>query len=424
MTPGTVQNDSAAVSSSQSLTDETTAKQQQMTTTAETLTSPPSSGDDSHHDIPFDLVQEILCRLPVKSLMQFQCVCKSWKLLISGDHKFAKKHLHISITQSRHHLMVNKWKDALISSIFDAVSEAKITQTKLRSPPFLNKGYYFVSVASCHGIVCFQIPYYVVFWNPSIGKYKTSPFLRLAQHYGLGYDHVNDNYKLVAVYNYDDQGDSSDDDNGNGNGGDDDDDDDVFEVSKKTEVMVHTLGTDCWRKIRKFPCGVPVGKSAGIFIGGAINWVTSKDGNEFYASSYFIVSLNMANESYQEILQPDYGELFVVGLTLGVLRDCLCIFSHGESFVDIWLMNEYGVKKSWNKLFTIPFVKDIGLYPSNKAIYIYEDEQVLLVSSDDEHRSNPKLVVYDSKSDTFKFPEIAIRKVPTIYVESLITTCF
>ncbi|MCI27031.1 F-box/kelch-repeat protein, partial [Trifolium medium] len=52
--------------------------------------------------LPFDLIGEILCRLPVKLLLQFQCVCKFWKSLIS-DPSFAKKHL-CKLTP-RHHLL-------------------------------------------------------------------------------------------------------------------------------------------------------------------------------------------------------------------------------------------------------------------------------------------------------------------------------
>ncbi|AES68630.2 F-box-like protein [Medicago truncatula] len=49
-----------------------------------TLTSPPLP------TLPFDLIQEILRRLPVKLLFQLRCVCKPWNSLIS-DHKFIMK---------------------------------------------------------------------------------------------------------------------------------------------------------------------------------------------------------------------------------------------------------------------------------------------------------------------------------------------
>ncbi|KEH32817.1 putative F-box associated interaction domain-containing protein [Medicago truncatula] len=293
-------------------------------------------------------------------------------------------------------------------------------QTKVRYPPILNVGY-FKAVGSCHGIICVLIQHYVVFWNPSFGKFKISRILLdFVRNYGFGYDHLSDNYKVVAAYFYDGESDSTD--------SDDDEEEEEEEVFKKTKVVVHTLGTNCWRRIKMFPCasGVPVGESSGTFVSGAINWVTSKDGSEFN-SLFFVVSLNLANESYQEIFQPDYGDLNVVCLTLGVLRDCLCIFAHGELFIDVWIMKEYGKEESWSKLFTIPFAnaEDLGLYPCNKATYIYEDEQVLLVSRA-KYISKPKLVVYDSKRDTFKLlniKNIEKRMVPTVYVESLITTC-
>ncbi|XP_004499736.1 F-box/kelch-repeat protein At3g23880-like [Cicer arietinum] len=398
----------------------TAIKKQRLTTTMEeTLTSPPLP------TLSFDLIEEILYRLPVKSLIQFQCVCKSWKSLISDDPKFAKKHLHMSITsprQSRHHLIVNfncsscngKFWDSPISSVFEAATDDYIAQTKLCYPSILKFGS-FKAVGSCHGILCIATQDYFVFWNPSVGQFNISqPPLDYYYNiivYGFGYDHLIDNYKVVVVYCYDSESDSSDEDNG--------DDDEGF---SKTQVMVHTLGTDGWRRIHEFPYSVIPFGEWGKFVGGAINWLASEDGSEF-SYSFSIVSLDLGNESYQEILQPDYGEVNVVSLTLGVLRDCLCIFAHGESFIDVWIMKEYGKKESWNKLFTVPFIEDLGFYPVIKVAYIYEDEQVLLVSRD---ALKPKLVVYDYRSDTFKLPEIEnidAAIVPTVYVESLISPC-
>jgi hypothetical protein len=45
--------------------------------------------------LPFDMITEILLRLPLKFLMQLKRVCKPWNSLIS-DRKFARKHLHMS----------------------------------------------------------------------------------------------------------------------------------------------------------------------------------------------------------------------------------------------------------------------------------------------------------------------------------------
>ncbi|MCH90873.1 F-box/kelch-repeat protein [Trifolium medium] len=110
---------------------------------SETLTSPSSSLPT----LPFDLISEILYRLPVKLLLQLQCVCKSWKSLIS-DPNFAKKHLRKSTP--RHHLMIK--------------------QTKFSFPNSLKKKYGTPSgVCSYDGILCFVASKgSFVLWNPSI----------------------------------------------------------------------------------------------------------------------------------------------------------------------------------------------------------------------------------------------------------------
>ncbi|PNX81999.1 F-box/kelch-repeat protein [Trifolium pratense] len=119
---------------------------------SETLTSP-----SSLPTLPFDLISEILCNLPVKLLLQLQCVCKSWKSLIS-DHNFAKKHLRKSTPR----LMIQR--------------------TKLRFPNSLKNKYCSPSgVCSCDGILCFVADNgSFVLWNPSIRKFKILPPLNNA----------------------------------------------------------------------------------------------------------------------------------------------------------------------------------------------------------------------------------------------------
>ncbi|KAL6204151.1 hypothetical protein ACLB2K_021419 [Fragaria x ananassa] len=41
-------------------------------------------------DLPEDVVVNILCRLPVKSLIRFSCVSKRWRSIIISDSQFAK----------------------------------------------------------------------------------------------------------------------------------------------------------------------------------------------------------------------------------------------------------------------------------------------------------------------------------------------
>jgi hypothetical protein len=81
--------------------DELTAVNNQLSVV--TLTSPPPPSCDAQPlpTLPFDLIAEILCRLPAKLLLQLRCVCKFWNNFISHP-KFAQKHLTMSTTRSLH----------------------------------------------------------------------------------------------------------------------------------------------------------------------------------------------------------------------------------------------------------------------------------------------------------------------------------
>ncbi|XP_057447492.1 F-box/kelch-repeat protein At3g23880-like [Lotus japonicus] len=255
-------------------------------------------GDSPHAPplppIPFDLVVEILCRLPVKSLLQFRCVCKSWNSLIS-DPKFAKKHLHCSPANfTRHHLIASYLNDSRqlrlkahpLLSVFDTVPA---TAAQLEYPLKKYKINIDQIVGSCNGIVCVaNHQNFTLFWNPFTRRFKKSPPLENPNIlgytvYGFGYDYFADSYKVVAVFCFE--------------GGE------VW-FYHRTQVKVHTLGTNCWRRIQGLPSCFPV--ESGKFVSGRLNWLATD--NDWCAYTKSIISLDLGNECYQKILQPDdYG---------------------------------------------------------------------------------------------------------------------
>lgn len=420
MTPGSKGDDQNDAASSQSPTEETTAMKRHSTSTGALISLPPSLSSSSEPPgdsfnapslptLPLDLVEEILCRLPVKFLLQFRCVCKSWNSLISDDSQFAKKHLRVSTTRHRrYHLILSStnssreklllW-DSPIPSVFSSVPTASVTQEQLSFPLTLDNRYGgSLGVSTCDGILCFAINQcFPLLWNPSIRKFKILPPLENPRRtisetfYSFGYDHFSNNYKIVAVSS-------------------------LFPQRGRV-VNVHSLGTDYWRRIPDFPSYGLV-SLPGIFVSGTVNWVAF-DGS-FWA---FILSLDLKKESCQKLLRPNYQMANNdSNMTLGVWRDCLCILCRGDSdgSKTIWLMKEYGNQESWTKLFTIPHMGENGYWAYTKVIYISEDDQVLLEFI----KSGKKLIVYDSRNGTFKIPEIQNINgwtVPEVYVESLIS---
>ncbi|RHN66085.1 putative F-box associated interaction domain-containing protein [Medicago truncatula] len=176
------------------------------------------------------------------------------------------------------------------------------------------------------------------------------------------------------------------------------------------------LGTDYWRRIEDFPYSGYV-NCVGTFVSGTINWFAFGDLDE-----YAIVSLDLKKETYQNITPPDLEKDL---WTLGVVRDCLCTFARSKMLLDVWIMKEYGNKESWIKLYNVPYMEDRGLCAYTKALYISDDEKLLMDFY--EVGSNIlKLVVYDSKNDTLKIHEIQnINRWmnPEVYIKSLISPC-
>ncbi|CAJ2658999.1 unnamed protein product [Trifolium pratense] len=365
--------------------------------------------------LSFDLVEEILCRLSVKVLLQFRCVCKSWNSLICNP-KFTKKHLNMSTTRRLHFLSYsNPLHKYIITScplhcVSTTVSNKDVTQ--LEYPSNNHSCAHHEIVGSYNGILClaqvYSYVYYVLLWNPSIRKVKELPRLEEPRYmsqwtFGFGYDFVTNNYKVVAVLSYyvhDSVGDSV----------------------GKTVVKVNTLGTNFWKNIQEFPFDSTPEMDSGIFVSGTINWLTSKPWGE---KSCFVVSLDLGKESYQKVLLPDHREEDVTISYLSVLRDCLCMM-YGH---DIWIMKEYGNKESWTKLFSVSYMQDhpSESYYLTKAFYMFEDDQVLLQYFGD---LGLKLIVYDPRIGTFKFIKFENKSIYNMIspctefcIESLISPC-
>jgi len=164
---------------------------------------------------------------------------------------------------------------------------------------------------------------------------------------------------------------------------------------RKTDVKVHTLDTYFWKSIQECPFDAVSTRQCGKFVSGTINWLTYIDIS--WQSARSIVSFDLEKESCRKVLPPDDEGVDVSNLTLGVLRDFLCIVSGN----DIWIMKEYGIQESWTKLFTVSNMQDPS--KSNKlfkVLYTFEDDQVLLECFGKYKRN---LVVYNTKNGTFKF---------------------
>ncbi|RDX87220.1 F-box/kelch-repeat protein, partial [Mucuna pruriens] len=305
--------------------------------------------------LPDHLIEEILQWLPAKNLLRLCCVCKSWKSLIS-DPYFAKNQLRGSRKATR---LVLCFKNASHDFIIQSYPFPKVLNAVNVSGTKFIFGTFDWMVGSCDGILCFTVknnPEFLVLWNPCIGKFNILPPWDTQQREGsysicgFGYDSSTRTYKVVGGFSYE------------------------YDCGYQSiEAKVLTLGTHTWTRIREFPSVLPLQYEPGKFVSGTVNWLLAHTASV----SWVIVSLDFRNDSCEEVLQPDYGEEAVGPLSLLVFRDCLCILSRTDMFLDVWLMKDFKNKESWTKLFRVPDMQNYGfcIYPD--ALCISEDEKIL-----------------------------------------------
>lgn len=210
--------------------------------------------------LPFELISDILSRLPVRLLVQLRCLCKAWNSLIT-DLEFAKKQLSMSTTATRCLCYSNYSSKYILKSYpLDSVFTDIITNIPHFEYVPYNFGDYLrfdlncFIIGSCNGILCIanDSKDVVILWNPSIRKFKELPLFKKPQgfshmedtnfsfdratNFSFGYDSLRDNYKVIVVFTYDKGG--------------------IGNWVNKAEVKVYTLGTNFWRSVMESPFGV------------------------------------------------------------------------------------------------------------------------------------------------------------------------
>ncbi|XP_057451147.1 F-box/kelch-repeat protein At3g23880-like [Lotus japonicus] len=355
--------------------------------------------------LPEELRLEILSWLPVKSLVRFRCVSKSWKSIIS-DSQFIKLHLHRSSSTTRN------TDFAYLQSLITSPRKSRSASTIA-----IPDDYDFCG--TCNGLVCLHSSKYdrkdkytshVRLWNPAMRSMsQRSPPLYLPivydSYFGFDYDSSTDTYKVVAVavaLSWD---------------------------TLETMVNVYNIGDDtCWRTI-------PVSHLPSMYL---------KDDDAVYVNNTLnrlAILPNVEDRDRCTILSFDFGKESCAQLplpycpqsrydfyrtwpTLGVLRDCLCICQKDKNmhFV-VWQMKEFGLYKSWTLLFNIAgYAYDIPC--RFFAMYMSENGDALLLSK--LAVSQPQAVLYTQKDNKLEVTDVAnyiFNCYAMNYIESLVPPC-
>jgi F-box interacting protein len=366
--------------------------------------------------LPQDLVEDILSRLPVKSLIRFKCVSKACHALITSS-QFTKSHFQRASSQNPKVLVLIHHRE----SPFDVVKSEALVLSQNHVGHGHDGGFEFKEVdvgfslsstsnigrvlytrlASCNGLVCVELfdeykdRYGYLVWNPSTRSNRNIPRSTSARFgrnlygncysFGFGYDYSTDDYKILRSYYY----------------------------KKKNPMLqfeIFSLKSFTWRKINldkddniaiSIRSKVPM-KSYNTYFNGAIYWVVEP---KLILMKPSIIYFDLVEEIFHEVPFPEpvsyltkqtystsLWELVILGEHL-FLSECI-----GQDFnnfsIQLWVM-----KESWTctRFATIPYCNTClrPIFVSNN-----NSEILMLHTNDCDGVIGVELIMYNLKENT------------------------
>jgi len=285
--------------------------------------------------MPLDLIPDILLRLPAKSAVRFRIVSKLW-LSITTRPYFIRSFAFPSSTRLCLMACVKARDMRLFISLHqhDDGSYAHVDRCEIKSP---KHDYYNPSSESVNGLVCFGDFYNIVVWNPSMRQHVTLPepkphstvryFIRSC----LGYDPVEDKYKVLSISGYH-----------NGN----------------HDPLVFTLGPqESWRVIQNSPLDIPL-PTGGSRVGTCINGHVYYEAqirfkvDDIFNFENILMSFDVRYEKFNTIKKPADPTLRNFMLNY---QGKLAWFCSDYSSIRSWVLDD-GDKQEWSlKNFILPF---------------------------------------------------------------------
>ncbi|XP_027090451.1 F-box protein At3g07870-like [Coffea arabica] len=162
----------------------------------------------------------------------------------------------------------------------------------------------------------------------------------------------------------------------------------------RSDCHVYTLGSERrWRYTGHAPF-LYTCREHGVFLNGNLHWwIRDPDGKEF------ISCFDLDKESFQHFpAPPELDELNLASLEL--YQDRLSVCDNTSDFdIVIWVMKEYGLKKSWFKQFVIdkhPIDLVGQYYEVVRILKVFRDGEIWLIWRDD------LLISFNSKTNSLQ----------------------
>ncbi|KAK7340705.1 hypothetical protein VNO77_21415 [Canavalia gladiata] len=271
-------------------------------------------------NLPRELVVEILLRLPVKPLVRFKCVGKSWLALIS-DPRFAKSHFERDAAPSHRLLYLRNYGTEALSIDVDASLQDDSTAVALIPRPLMSWPRTTKSGVQIFGSCRGQLSY------SDVGQqlFDSYEFTLL---FGLGYDASTDDYLVVVTWAEYRRP----------------------RVDRAIRVVLFSVRTNSWKEIQGAPIPYMYNPyQAGLLFNGAIHWLAFRQ----YVVNDVNLVFDLIEKNLSEISLPDGNFTDGTFYNLRIVGGCLSVSYLRETSTEMWVMKEYNVQSSWTK-FEIP----------------------------------------------------------------------
>lgn len=270
-------------------------------------------------ELPEDLVEEILQRLPVKYLVRLKSVSKVWKSLIESSH-LAEKHLGLLDKKYgvKEMKITVKWstsKSICIKFFSRRSGMDSDSEGLLRVP------------GSCNGLVCvYELDLvYIYLLNPMTGVTRTlTPPRGSKLSVGFGIDVVTGTYKVVVLYGFD-----------------------------RVGTVVFDFSTSKWRRRYKtagpmpLSC-IPTSERNPVCVNGSLFWLLASDFWE-------ILVMDLHTEKFRTLSQPnDMDDVDVSSgkgyIYMWSLEDRLCVSNFRQGLHSyVWVLVQDELSEKWER---------------------------------------------------------------------------
>ncbi|KAI5678324.1 hypothetical protein M9H77_09274 [Catharanthus roseus] len=346
-------------------------------------------------NLPEDTLIEILLRLPVKTLVRFKCVSKSWFSLLTCP-SFIDMHLKFSLTRDDEFVLINRSEEPCqnILSLHNddeflsiLVPNLEIQYLNDESPEIKapNDQCFKLVGSSCNGIVCLFNDHNFALFNPATRQIRILPphppcpegFYSYTEVLGFGFDAATDDYKVVIISQLDFRNPLDDHPN----------------ISVRHfdldfwEAKIYSFTKDSWKELDYVPPLIHSFRPTGfdLFFNDRIHYIIGV-GYECECRDPSILSLDISTELFHKFGYPKADKTSTDEDTgdyesLAIINDALALILYTgkypdphpfEQFIDVWIMKEYGNEESWSKQYSIGplsgIIRPISIWKNNRIL--------------------------------------------------------